>query len=354
MKIKTDWEVKEVLDIYNKPLMELIYEAATVHRKYHDPNTVQISTLLSIKTGGCPEDCAYCPQAARYHTKIEGNDLMSVDQVKAQALRAKAAGSSRICMGAAWRNVKDGADFEGVLEMVRTVNKLDMEVCCTLGMVTENQAKRLAEAGLYAYNHNLDSSEEFYEDIISTRAYKDRIDTIQNVKKTSITVCSGGIIGMGEKVEDRAEMLATLSKLQPASVPINALVPVEGTPLEEQEPVSIWEMVRMVATARIVIPKAQVRLSAGRMNMSREGQALCFFAGANSIFAGDKLLTTPNPNIKEDMEMFEKLGLRPQKAFEKHPQPKTVEAADSELRALGEKPRWTRPQSKNKRRRELP
>lgn len=274
MEVKTNWKVEDLLTIYNKPIMELVYEAATVHRKYHDPNTVQISTLLSIKTGGCPEDCAYCPQAARYHTKIEGNDLMSVSQVKAQALRAKAAGSSRVCMGAAWRNVKDGPEFEEVLEMVRTVNKLDMEVCCTLGMITENQAKRLAEAGLYAYNHNLDSSEEYYEEIISTRAYQDRIDTIKNVQKTNITVCSGGIIGMGEKLEDRMQMLVTLSKLQPASVPINALVPVEGTPLEEQEPVSIWEMLRMVATARIVIPKAQVRLSAGRMSMSREEKRL--------------------------------------------------------------------------------
>lgn len=345
MEVKTNWKVEDLLTIYNKPIMELVYEAATVHRKYHDPNTVQISTLLSIKTGGCPEDCAYCPQAARYHTKIEGNDLMSVSQVKAQALRAKAAGSSRVCMGAAWRNVKDGPEFEEVLEMVRTVNKLDMEVCCTLGMITENQAKRLAEAGLYAYNHNLDSSEEYYEEIISTRAYQDRIDTIKNVQKTNITVCSGGIIGMGEKLEDRMQMLVTLSKLQPASVPINALVPVEGTPLEEQEPVSIWEMLRMVATARIVIPKAQVRLSAGRMSMSREGQALCFLAGANSIFAGDKLLTTPNPNISEDMEMFKLLGLRPQQAFEKHPQPETVKAEDSKLVSLGEKPRWSRPKS---------
>src|SRR5690554_6293398 len=340
--IRHNWTKEEIITLYNKPLMDLLYEAATIHRQYHDPNTVQISTLLSIKTGGCPEDCAYCPQAARYHTKIEGNDLMSVSQVKAQALRAKAAGSSRVCMGAAWRNVKDGPEFEEVLEMVRTVNKLDMEVCCTLGMITENQAKRLAEAGLYAYNHNLDSSEEYYEEIISTRAYQDRIDTIKNVQKTNITVCSGGIIGMGEKLEDRMQMLVTLSKLQPASVPINALVPVEGTPLEEQEPVSIWEMLRMVATARIVIPKAQVRLSAGRMSMSREGQALCFLAGANSIFAGDKLLTTPNPNISEDMEMFKLLGLRPQQAFEKHPQPETVEAEDSKLVSLGEKPRWSR------------
>ncbi|UZO81632.1 biotin synthase BioB [Aquimarina sp. ERC-38] len=343
--IRHDWTASEILEIYNKPLMELLYNAATIHRKYHDPNTVQVSTLLSIKTGGCPEDCGYCPQAARYHTNLEGNDLMSVSQVKAQALRAKASGSSRVCMGAAWRNVKDGQEFDDVLEMVRTINKLDMEVCCTLGMITENQAQRLAEAGLYAYNHNLDSSEEYYKEVISTRGYEDRLETIGNVRKTNVTVCSGGIIGMGEKPEDRAGMLVALSTLdpQPESVPINALVAVEGTPLEDQEPVSIWEMIRMVATTRIVMPHTQVRLSAGRTEMSREGQAMCFFAGANSIFAGDKLLTTPNPDVNEDMEMFKLLGLNPQAPFVKKAQPQTVEAVDSTLTSLGEKPKWTRP-----------
>ena len=345
---KHNWTKEEILDIYNKPLMELLYEAATVHRKYHDPNTVQVSTLLSIKTGGCPEDCGYCPQAARYHTDIEGNDLMSVQQVKAQALRAKASGSSRVCMGAAWRNVKDGQEFDDVLEMVRTINKLDMEVCCTLGMLTENQAKRLAEAGLYAYNHNLDSSEEYYKEVISTRGFEDRLETIDNVRKTNVTVCSGGIIGMGESIEDRAGMLVALATLnpQPESVPINALVTVEGTPLEDQEPVSIWDMVRMVATTRIVIPETQVRLSAGRTQMSREGQAMCFFAGANSIFAGDKLLTTPNPDVNEDMEMFKLLGLNPQKPFIKKMQPQTIEAEDSQFQSKGEKPKWSRPDHK--------
>ncbi|MEK6153195.1 biotin synthase BioB [Flavobacteriaceae bacterium 3-367] len=340
-----DWTRQEILDIYNRPLMQLLYEAATVHRKYHDPNTVQVSTLLSIKTGGCPEDCGYCPQAARYHTDIEGNDLMTVSHVKAQALRAKASGSSRVCMGAAWRNVKDGPEFDQVLEMVRTINKLDMEVCCTLGMLTENQAKRLAEAGLYAYNHNLDTSEDYYKDVISTRAFEDRLETIDNVRKSNVTVCSGGIIGMGEKLEDRAGMLVALSTLdpQPESVPINALVAVEGTPMEDMEPISIWDMIRMVATTRIVMPMTQVRLSAGRTEMSREGQAMCFFAGANSIFAGDKLLTTPNPDVNEDMEMFELLGLVPQKPFVKLPKPETVEAEDSNLQPLGEKPKWTRP-----------
>lgn len=346
--IRHNWTNEEIIALYNKPVMELLYEAATVHRLNHDPNVVQVSTLLSIKTGGCSEDCGYCPQSARYETEIEGNDLMSVQHVKAQALRAKSNGSSRVCMGAAWRNVKDGPEFDQVLEMVRTINRLDLEVCCTLGMITENQAKRLAEAGLYAYNHNLDSSEEYYKEVISTRAFQDRLDTISNVRKTNVTVCSGGIIGMGESIEDRAGLLVALSSLnpQPESTPINALVAVEGTPLEEQKTVEIWEMVRMVATTRIVLPETQVRLSAGRTEMTQEGQALCFFAGANSIFAGDKLLTTPNPDINEDMKLFDKLGMIPQKPFTKKVQPQTVDAENSEYQSLGEKPKWTRPDYK--------
>ena len=342
---KHNWTKEEIIAIYNRPMMDLLYEAATIHREQHDPNVVQVSTLLSIKTGGCPEDCGYCPQAARYHTDIKGNDLMTVSQVKAQALRAKSSGSSRVCMGAAWRNVKDGPEFDQVLEMVRTINKLEMEVCCTLGMITENQAKRLAEAGLYAYNHNLDTSEDYYKEMISTRAFEDRLQTIENVRKSNVTVCSGGIIGMGESIEDRAGMLVALSTLnpQPESVPINALVAVKGTPMENEKPVVIWEMIRMVATARIVMPETQVRLSAGRTEMSREGQAMCFFAGANSIFAGDKLLTTPNPDVEDDMEMFALLGLVPQKPFIKIMQPTTVEAVDSQYQPLGEKPKWTRP-----------
>jgi len=344
-EVRHNWTKEEVLEIYNKPIMELLYDAATIHRENHNPNQVQVSTLLSIKTGGCSEDCGYCPQAARYHTDIEGNDLMSVSQVKAQALRAKSSGSSRVCMGAAWRNVKDGEEFDQVLEMVRTINKLDMEVCCTLGMITENQAQRLAEAGLYAYNHNIDSSEDYYKEVISTRAFQDRLDTIENVRKTNVSVCSGGIIGMGESIDDRAGMLVALSTLnpQPESTPINALVSVDGTPLEDQKPVEIWEMIRMVATTRIVLPNTQVRLSAGRTQMSQEGQAMCFFAGANSIFAGDKLLTTPNPDVSEDMILFNKLGLQAMKAFAKKEQPNTVEAEDSNFEALGEKPKWTRP-----------
>ncbi|WP_313503256.1 biotin synthase BioB [Kaistella carnis] len=342
------WTRDEVVSLYNKPLMDLLFEAASVHRKYHDPNKVQVSTLVSIKTGGCPEDCGYCPQAARYHTDVKAKELMGVEEVIAKGLEAKASGSSRICMGAAWRNIKDGPEFDQVLEMVRSLNKLDIEVCCTLGMITENQAHRLSEAGLYAYNHNIDSSEDYYEEIISTRGYKDRLQTIQNVRKTNITVCSGGIIGMGESIENRADMLITLASMtpHPESVPINALVPVKGTPIGEMELVTSWEMVRMVATARILLPETQVRLSAGRTNMSQEGQALCFFAGANSIFAGDQLLTTPNPDINDDLKMFEALGLVPQQPFEKHAQRQTVEAENAQFHALGEKPKWSRPDHK--------
>jgi biotin synthase len=340
-----NWTKEEIISIYNKPLMHLLYDAATIHREHHNPNVVQVSTLLSIKTGGCSEDCGYCPQAKRYHTSITTNDLMTVTEVKEQAEQAKLNGSSRVCMGAAWRNVKDGAEFDQVLEMVRTINKMDMEVCCTLGMITENQARRLAEAGLYAYNHNIDTSEDYYKEVISTRAFDDRLETINNVRKTNITVCSGGIIGMGESIEDRAGMLVVLSTLdpQPESVPINALVPVEGTPLASEKLVEIWDMIRMVATTRIIMPETQVRLSAGRVNMSREGQAMCFFAGANSIFSGDKLLTTPNNDFNEDMKMFEILGLANQAPFAKAYQRETVEAVDSKFAPLGEKPKWSRP-----------
>ncbi|ADQ82478.1 biotin synthase BioB [Riemerella anatipestifer] len=343
--IKQNWTTQEILDIYNLPFFDLIYRAAEVHRQHHDPNKIQVSSLISVKTGGCPEDCGYCPQAARYHTEVKIHEMLPVNQVKAQALRAKQNGISRVCLGAAWRNVKDGPDFDHVLDMVREVTKLDMEVCCTLGMLTENQAKRLEEAGLYAYNHNIDSSEEYYKEVISTRAFEDRLETINNVRKTSITLCSGGIIGMGESVEDRCGMLKVLANMmpQPESVPINALVAVEGTPMEDQEPVNIFEFVRMVATARIVLPKTQVRLSAGRTEFSKEGQALCFFAGANSIFAGDKLLTTPNPDINEDKTLFNLLGIKPQQPFEKHAKREVVDKENSQYRALGENPKWTRP-----------
>ena len=317
MIIRTNWTREEIAAIYNLPVMELIYQAATVHRQHHDAQEVQVCTLLSVKTGGCPEDCAYCPQAARYHTEVKVQKLMEVNEVIEKALEAKESGSTRFCMGAAWREVRDNRDFDKVLDMVKGVSQMGMEVCCTLGMLSPEQAQKLKDAGLYAYNHNLDTSEEFYGDIITTRTYENRLDTLENVRHAKISVCSGGIIGMGEMEEDRIGMLLTLATLpqHPESVPVNALVPVEGTPLEDQPRVSVWEMIRMIATARIIMPKAMVRLSAGRVRMNLEEQALCFMAGANSIFAGDKLLTTPNPGYMQDQQMFQVLNLKPRKAY---------------------------------------
>ena len=314
--LRTDWTRAEITAIYNSPVLDLIYQAATVHRQHHDPQEVQVCTLLSVKTGGCPEDCAYCPQAARYHTHVKVHKLMEVDDVLDAANRAKESGSSRFCMGAAWREVRDNRDFDKVLDMVRGVNAMGLEVCCTLGMLTDSQAQKLKDAGLYAYNHNLDTSEEFYGDVISTRTYNDRLDTLGHVRQAGISVCSGGIIGMGESHNDRIGMLLTLATLpqHPESVPVNALVPVEGTPLENQERVSVWEMVRMIATARIIMPTAMVRLSAGRVRMNTEEQALCFLAGANSIFSGDTLLTTPNPDVNADTQLFQTLDIRPRAA----------------------------------------
>lgn len=323
MIIRNDWTREEITEIYNTPIMDLVYRAATVHRAYHDPNEVQVCTLLSVKTGGCPEDCAYCPQAARYHTDVKVHKLMEVEEVLGSAKEAKENGSTRFCMGAAWREVRDNKDFDKVLEMVKGVNGMGMEVCCTLGMLTEDQAEKLKNAGLYAYNHNLDTSEEHYDEIISTRTYDDRLDTLNNVRKAKISVCSGGIIGMGESHKDRVGMLHTLATLEehPESVPVNALVPVEGTPLEDQPRVSIWEMIRMIATARIIMPNAMVRLSAGRVRMSMEEQAMCFLSGANSIFAGDKLLTTPNPEEDMDKQMFQTLNLKPRASFKDNEAP---------------------------------
>ncbi len=315
--VRHNWTNDEIAEIYNLPLLELVYRAATLHREFHDPSEIQVCSLLSIKTGACTEDCAYCPQSVEYHTGVDVQPLMLVDEVLEKARNAKEAGATRFCMGAAWREVRDNRDFDRVLEMVRGVNDIGLEVCATLGMVTEEQARKLKEAGLYAYNHNVDTSSGYYKSIITTRTYKDRIDTIRNTRKAEITVCSGGIIGMGESVEDRIEMLRTLANLDPhpESVPINALVPVEGTPLQDMPPVDAWDFVRMIATARMIMPKSMVRLSAGRMQLSREAQALCFMAGANSIFAGDKLLTTPNPPVDEDKELLSGLGLKPRKAF---------------------------------------
>lgn len=315
--IRNDWTLEEIQEIYNMPLLELVYKAATVHRTFNESNEVQVCTLLSIKTGGCSEDCSYCPQAARYHTDVNVQALMKKDEVLEYAQKAKDAGSTRFCMGAAWREVRNNRDFDRVLDMVKGVNELGMEVCCTLGMLTEDQAQKLAEAGLYAYNHNLDTSSEYYGEIITTRTYDDRLQTLDNVRKAGVSVCCGGIVGLGETHEDRVKMLYTLATMaeHPESVPVNALVPVKGTPLEHNSKVNVTDMVRMIATARILMPKAMVRLSAGRATMSISDQSLCFMAGANSIFAGEKLLTTPNPSFDDDMAMFDMLGLKPREAF---------------------------------------
>ncbi len=310
--LRHDWTLAELRAIYIQPLPDLLYQAQTVHRQYHDPTRVQLCTLLSIKTGGCPEDCGYCGQSAHHHAEVPREKLIELEDVLEKARAAKANGSTRFCMGAAWRQVRDNHEFDRVLDMVRGVRALDMEACVTLGMLTGEQATRLADAGLTAYNHNLDTGPGFYEEIVSTRSYEDRLSTLKNVRAAGITVCSGGIIGMGEHIEDRLEMLQVLAGQDPhpESVPINALVAVAGTPLEHQPPVDPFEMTRMVATARIAMPASTVRLSAGRLQMSDEAQALCFLAGANSIFTGEKLLTTPNPGEDHDKKLLEKLGLQ--------------------------------------------
>lgn len=311
-QIRHDWSKEELTEIYHSPLLELVYTAASVHRKYHDSQDVQQCTLLSVKTGGCSEDCSYCPQSARYETEVKAEKLLDSNVVYEAAKLAKESGSTRFCMGAAWREVKNNEQFEQVLDMVEKVKSLDLEVCVTLGMLNLDQAHRLKEAGVTAYNHNLDTGEEYYNKIISTRTYEDRLDTLNNVREAGITVCCGGIVGMGESDSDRIDLLHTLAtmKVHPESVPVNALVAVPGTPLEHRPPVDITEMLRMIATARICMPASTVRLSAGRMQMTLAEQALCFMAGANSIFAGDKLLTTANPEFDQDKVMFEKLGLK--------------------------------------------
>jgi biotin synthase len=315
--IRNDWTRAEISQIYYSPVLDLIYQAAGVHRQFNDAQEVQVCTLLSIKTGGCPEDCAYCSQSVKYQTGVEVHKLLPLEEVLQKAQEAKANGSTRFCMGAAWREVRDNRDFDNVLAMVKGVTQMGMEVCCTLGMLTESQAQKLKDAGLYAYNHNLDTGEEYYDKIITTRTYQDRLETIDFAQKAGISVCSGGIIGLGETDEDRISMLFTLATLpqHPESVPVNALVAIKGTPLEKQQRVSVWDMVRMIATARITMPKAMVRLSAGRLEMSMAEQALCFMAGANSIFAGDKLLTTPNTEVNQDKLMFQTLNLKPREVF---------------------------------------
>jgi biotin synthase len=310
--IRHDWTREEIRAIHRLPLPELIFRAQLAHREFHRADEVQMCRLLSIKTGGCPEDCAYCSQSAHYKTHVGRAPLMNTDDVLGAARQAKSEGATRFCMGAAWRQVNDGEEFDSVLEMVRGVAKLDMEVCCTLGMLTESQAQRLKEAGLTAYNHNLDTSPEFYGNIITTRVYEDRLRTIGYVRKAGITVCSGGILGMGETDEDRIGLLEQLARLDPhpESVPINMLVRSEGTPLANAEELDPLIMVRTIATARILMPASMVRLAAGRRQMSAEAVALCFLAGANSVFTGEKLLTTPNPDAEDDAQLFDTLGMK--------------------------------------------
>jgi len=312
-----DWTLAEIRELHDLPLIELIYRAQTVHRAAFGEHAVQLCSLLSIKTGGCPEDCAYCPQSARYQTGVKAEKLLSVEDVAAAARRARTAGATRFCMGAAWREVKDGPQFDTVLEMVRAVRAIGMEACCTLGMLSDDQARRLKEAGLSAYNHNLDTSAAYYGEIITTRSYRDRLQTLRRVRDAGISVCSGGIIGMGESVDDRCELLLTLAnqEIHPESVPINALVAVSGTPLQDRVLVEPVELVRMIATARILMPRAMVRLSAGRVSMNQEAQLLCLIAGANSIFFGDKLLTTGNPDYREDMSLLGRAGIRALEPF---------------------------------------
>jgi len=309
--IRHDWKLEEIIELFNLPLNDLVYQAQSLHREFFDANTIQLSTLLNIKTGGCPEDCAYCPQSARYHTGLDAEPLMALDKVRSAAEHAKQQGASRFCMGAAWRNPKD-KDLEQVNKMVAAVKSLGMETCATLGMLTDDQAIRLKEAGLDFYNHNLDSSERFYKTIISTRTYEDRLRTLDAVRRAGLSVCCGGIVGMGESVSDRAEMLQVLANMpkHPESVPINLLVQVEGTPLADIDSIDPFDMVRVIAAARILMPASYVRLSAGRTEMNDEFQALCFLAGANSIFYGEKLLTTSNPELKRDQKLFTRLGLK--------------------------------------------
>jgi len=310
--MKHNWTIGEITSIYRSPFVDLILRAQLLHRDHFPPNEVQGSVLMNIKSGGCPEDCAYCPQSAHYKTGVARTELAGVDETLEAARAARAQGATRFCMGAAWREVPHGPQFDRVLEMVRGVRALGMEACCTLGMLEDDQADALAAAGLTAYNHNLDTSREFYSQIITTRSYDDRLATLARVRRAGITVCCGGIIGMGESVEARLRLLQQLATLDPhpESVPINMLVAVDGTPLEDQPPPNPLELVRLIATARILMPRSYVRLSAGRLSLSDEAQALCFLAGANSVFLGEKLLTTPNPAADVDHSLFDRLGIR--------------------------------------------
>jgi biotin synthase len=310
--LRYDWTIAQIQTIYTSSLPDLMYRAQSVHRMFHNPEEVQWCALLSIKTGGCPEDCAYCPQSAHYKTDVARNALMSVEETLAAATRARDQGVTRFCMGAAWRDAPTGDEFDRILDMVRGVRDLGLEACCTLGMLDDAQAQALAKAGLTAYNHNLDTSPEFYGKIITTRTYEDRLRTLERVRRSGVTVCCGGIIGMGETAEDRYGLLQQLATQQPhpESVPINLLVRVDGTPLGRRDALDPFEIVRMIGTARILMPASIVRLTAGRLSLSSEAQALCYLAGANSIFVGERLLTTPNPSTEEDRILFDKLGMR--------------------------------------------
>ncbi len=309
--------LEDVKALYARPLLDLVYEAATVHRENHKPDEMQMCTLLSIKTGGCSEDCGYCSQSLHNEAELDKEILMKTKDVLEQARKAKEAGSTRFCMGAAWPKVLDGRAFDRVCEMVEGVSSMGMEACVTLGMLSGDQAVRLKEAGLTAYNHNLDTSREFYDKVVTTRNYDDRLDTLKNVAKAGINACCGGILGLGESEEDRVSLLHTLSNLdpQPESVPINMLVPVEGTPMANNEILDIFEWIRCIAVARILMPKAMVRLSAGRLTISKEAQAMAFMAGANAIFTGEKLLTTPNPEKDADYGLLDELGIKPREPF---------------------------------------
>ncbi|PSV44435.1 biotin synthase BioB [Photobacterium indicum] len=318
MEVRHDWTVAEVQALFEKPFMDLVFEAQQVHRQYHEPNKVQVSTLLSIKTGACPEDCKYCPQSAHYRTDVERERLLEVEKVLDAAQKAKTSGATRFCMGAAWKNPKE-RDMPYLMDMIRGVKDIGLETCMTLGMITGGQADELADAGLDYYNHNLDTSPEYYGQVITTRTYQDRLDTLSHVRDAGMKICSGGIIGMGESSRDRAGLLVELATLptHPESVPINMLVKVKGTPMEDVEDVDPFDFIRIIAVARIIMPMSSVRLSAGREDMNEQMQTLCFMAGANSVFYGCKLLTTPNPGEDKDMQLFAKLGINSQEQASK-------------------------------------
>lgn len=320
--VRTDWTLDEIRMIYQQPLLDLVFQSASIHRRYHNPREVQVCHLISVKTGGCPEDCKYCAQSSRYSTYIKAQPLLSEEDVLARAKNAAAKGATRICLGAAWREARPNKQFDSILSMVEGINGMGLEVCCTLGMLRQAEAQRLAEAGVYAYNHNLDTSKSYYKEITTTRTYEDRLQTLDVVENADMTVCCGGIIGMGECEEDRLQLLHTLATRpnHPESVPINLLTPIPGTPMGQQEPVPFWDFLRLIATARLIMPASMVRLSAGRITLQKTEQALCFLAGANSIHSGEKLLTVANPDFDADDQMLELFGLQKQKPFQRRAQ----------------------------------